>query len=89
MGGARRMDHKRFCISDVRQIARQLQRIDHFASHGRIAALYTKTEHAAEYAPPQRLEGQLVGRMRLEANVRHPGDLLVPLQVTRECERVV
>jgi len=86
---ARRMDHKRLCVPDVRQIARQPQRIDHLAADHCISALHTETEHAAERSPSQRFEGQLVGRVRLEADVGDPGDFVVALEVSRECERVV
>ena len=84
-----RMDHKRFCVSDVCQIACQPQRIDHLTSHRWIAAFHTETEHAAERAPSQRLEGRLMGRVRLEADIGNPGDFVVLLEVPREPERII
>ena len=82
------MDHKRLCVPDVCQIACQPQRIDHLAAHRWIAAFHTETEHAAKRAPSQRLEGQLMGGVRLEADVGNPGDFVVLLVVARERERV-
>jgi len=83
------MYHERLCVADIRQVARQPERIDDLAAHCLIAALDTKAEHAAENALPQRLEGELVRRVRVEADVRHPADLLVALEEACECERVV
>ena len=87
MGRARRVDHERLCVSDVRQVACQPERIDNFAAHR--LALHAKVQHAAKRVSPQRLQGQLVRRVRLEADVRHPRDLLMLLEVTRERERVL
>jgi len=49
------MCHERLCVADIRQVARQPERIDDLGAHGWIAALHTKVEHAAERALPQRL----------------------------------
>ena len=57
---ARRMNHKRLFVSDVRQIAHQLLGIHHLAAHRRVAALHAKAEYAAERVPLQRAESQLV-----------------------------
>jgi len=54
-----------------------------------VATPHAKAQHATKRVLPERPEGQLVRRVRLEAEVGHPGDLLVLLEVLRESEGVV
>ena len=90
VGRRRRVDHQRLGVAHVRKITRQLERVDDFGAHRRVlAAVHSEAQHAAECIRPERLERQLVRLVRLEADVRDPGDLLVLLEVPRQSERVV
>ena len=84
------MDHERLCIAHVREVTRQLERIDDLAPHRRIlATLDAKAQHATECAFPKSLESQLVRRVRLKAYEGHPGDLFMLLEVSCESESVI
>ncbi len=90
VGRRRRVDDQRLGVAHVRQITRQLERVDDFGTHRRVlATLHPKAQHAAECVGPERPERQLMRCVRLEAGVRDPGDLRVLLEVPRERERVV
>lgn len=86
-----RMDDERLCIANIRDEARQPERIDHLAAHRGIpTALYAEIQHSTKRAwPSERRERQRVGRVRLEAQVGDPGHLFVLFEVSRERERVV
>jgi len=85
----RRMDHERLGVADIGKVTRQPERVDDLTAHHRVAALHAKAQHAPKRALPERPEGQLVRRVRHEAEVGHPGDLLVLFEVLRESERIV
>lgn len=85
----RRMNHERLRIAHIRQVARQLQPVDHARADLRVlAALHAEAQHAAERAGAEHRLRELVGRVARQPGVGDPGDFGVRLQVLGEGERV-
>jgi hypothetical protein len=82
--------HERLRIAHVCQVARELQPVHDLAPNLRVAAaLDAKAEHAAERVLPQQPARERVRRVRLQAEVAHPRDLLVLLEPPRERQRII
>ena len=61
VGRSRRVDHQRLGVANVRQMTRQLKRVDNFGAHRCVfTALHPKAQHAAKCVRSERLERQLV-----------------------------
>ena len=52
----RRLDHQRLRVTQVRKVARQPKRIDHFSANRRVLPSFNpKAQHPAERAIPEQL----------------------------------
>ena len=84
----RGVDDERLGVADVREVARELHRVDDCRTHSRVA-LDPEVEHAPKLPRAQQAQRHLVRRVAWKAKVRHPRDCRVclepPMQGTRTC----
>jgi len=75
------MDDEGLGISDIGEVAGQLEAVDDLAGIGQ-RALDREREDASECALSQETSGNLMGWMRRKSNIGHRGDLGVLLEVS-------
>ena len=80
MRGRSRVDDQSLCIPDVRQHARQFERVDALRP-GFQTALHAKAQHGTVATFTEVLPRGFVRRVGFQRRVRHPRDTFVSFQI--------